>query len=38
MLVKLASLRSFPVTEAMGMAQETGTKYITVASRFLRNQ
>ena len=35
MLVKLASMRSRPITEAVGKAQEAGRKYITVASRFL---
>ena len=38
MLVKLASLRSRPITEAVGMAQEAGRKYIAVASRFLTKE
>ncbi len=35
MLVKLASVRTRPIAEAVRMAQEAGRKYITVASRLL---
>jgi mannose PTS system EIIA component len=35
MLVKLASVRSRPISEAVRMAQEAGRKYITIASRVL---
>ena len=34
-LLKLASVRNRPITEAVRMAQEAGRKYITVASRIL---
>jgi mannose PTS system EIIA component len=33
MLVKLASVRTRPIAEAVRMAEEAGRKYITVASR-----
>jgi hypothetical protein len=33
MLVKLASVRTQPIAEAVRMAEEAGRKYITVASR-----
>jgi PTS system mannose-specific IIA component len=35
MLVKLASVRTRPIAEAVRMAQEAGRKYITIASRVL---
>ena len=35
MLVKLARVRTRPMAEAVGLAQEAGRKYITVASRLL---
>ena len=35
MLVKVASVRSRPIAEAVRMAQEAGRKYITAASRIL---
>ena len=38
MLVKLASVRSRPIGEAVRMAQEAGRKYITVASRILAKE
>jgi len=38
MLVKLASVRTLPIAEAVRMAQEAGRKYITVASRFLAQE
>src|ERR671910_1955873 len=38
MLVKLASVRSRPIAEAVHMAQEAGRKYITVASRILAQE
>jgi len=38
MLVKLASVRSRPIAEAVRMAQEAGRKYITVASRILAKE
>ena len=38
MLVKLASVRSRPIAEAVRLAQEAGRKYITVASRFLAQE
>ena len=38
MLVKLASVRNRPITEAVRMAQEAGRKYITVASRILAKE
>ena len=36
MLVKLASVRTRPIAEAVRMAQEAGRKYITVPSGLLR--
>jgi PTS system mannose-specific IIA component len=38
MLVKLASVRTRPIAEALRMAEEAGRKYITVASRFLAQE
>ena len=38
MLVKLASVRTRPIAEAVRMAQEAGRKYITVASRLLAKE
>jgi PTS system mannose-specific IIA component len=38
MLVKLASVRNRPISEAVRMAQEAGRKYITVASRILAKE
>ena len=38
MLVKLASVRTRPIAEAVRMAQEAGRKYITVASRILAKE
>jgi len=38
MLVKLASVRTRPLAEAVRMAQEAGRKYITVASRLLAKE
>ena len=38
MLVKLASVRSRPIAEAVRMAQEAGRKYITIASRILAQE
>ena len=38
MLVKLASVRSQPIAEAVRMAQEAGRKYITIASRILARE
>jgi mannose PTS system EIIA component len=38
MLVKLASLRTRPIAEAVRMAQEAGRKYITIASRILARE
>ena len=38
MLVKLASVRTRPLAEAVRMAQEAGRKYITVASRILAKE
>ncbi|GEP62098.1 PTS sugar transporter subunit IIA [Reyranella soli] len=38
MLVKLASVRTRPLAEAVRMAQEGGRKYITVASRILAKE
>ena len=38
MLVKLASVRNRPITEAVRMAQDAGRKYITVASRILAKE
>lgn len=38
MLVKLASVRTRPIAEAVLMAQEAGRKYITVASRILAKE
>jgi PTS system mannose-specific IIA component len=38
MLVKLASVRSRPIAEAVRMAQEAGRKYITIASRLLAKE
>jgi mannose PTS system EIIA component len=38
MLVKLASVRTRPLNEAVRMAQEAGRKYITVASRLLAKE
>lgn len=38
MLVKLASVRSRPIAEAVSLAQEAGRKYITVASRILAKE
>ena len=38
MLVKLASVRNRPITEAVRMAQEAGRKYITVASGLLAKE
>jgi PTS system mannose-specific IIA component len=38
MLVKLASVRSRPLAEAVRMAQEAGRKYITIASRMLTRE
>ena len=38
MLVKLASVRTRPITEAVRMAQEAGRKYITIASRILAQE
>ena len=38
MLVKLASVRTKPIAEAVRMAQEAGRKYITVASRILAKE
>ena len=35
MLVKVASVRTRPIAEAVHMAQEAGRKYITIASRIL---
>jgi len=38
MLVKLASVRSRPMAEAVRMAQEAGRKYIILASRVLAQE
>jgi PTS system mannose-specific IIA component len=38
MLVKLASVRTQPIAEAVRMAQEAGRKYITIASRMLAQE
>ena len=38
MLVKLASIRSRPIADAVCMAQEAGRKYITVASHVLAKE
>ena len=38
MLVKLASVRSRPMAEAVRMAQEAGRKYIILASRILAHE
>ena len=38
MLVKLASVRTRPIAEAVRMAQEAGRKYITIASRLLAQE
>jgi PTS system mannose-specific IIA component len=38
MLVKLASVRSRPIAEAVRMAQEAGRKYIILASRILAQE
>ena len=38
MLVKLASVRTRPIGEAVHMAQEAGRKYITIASRILAQE
>jgi len=38
MLVKLASVRTQPIAEAVRLAQEAGRKYITVASRFFAKE
>jgi mannose PTS system EIIA component len=38
MLVKLASVRTRPLAEAVRAAQEAGRKYITVASRLLTKE
>ena len=38
MLVKLASVRTRPIGEAVRMAQEAGRKYITIASRILAQE
>ena len=38
MLVKLASVRNRPITDAVRMAQEAGRKYITIASRILAKE
>ena len=38
MLVKLASVRTRPIAEAVRMAQEAGRKYITIASRMLAKE
>jgi mannose PTS system EIIA component len=38
MLVKLASVRSRPIAEAVRMAQEAGRKYIAIASRILARE
>ena len=38
MLVKLASVRTRPIAEALRMAQEAGRKYITIASRILAQE
>jgi PTS system mannose-specific IIA component len=38
MLVKLASVRTRPIAEAVHMAQEAGRKYITIASRILAQE
>ena len=38
MLVKLASVRTRPIAEAVRMAQEAGRKYITVASQMLTKE
>ena len=38
MLIKLASVRTRPVAEALRMAQEAGRKYITIASRLLAQE
>jgi PTS system mannose-specific IIA component len=38
MLVKLASVRTRPLAEAVRMAQDAGRKYITVASRLLAKE
>ena len=38
MLVKLASVRTRPIDEAVRMAQEAGRKYITIASRILAQE
>ena len=37
-LVKLASVRNRPISEAVRLAQEAGRKYITVASRILAEE
>ena len=38
MLVKLASVRTRPISEAVHLAQEAGRKYITIASRILAQE
>ena len=38
MLIKLASVRTRPVAEALRMGQEAGRKYITIASRLLAQE
>ena len=38
MLVKLASVRTRPIAEAVRVAQEAGRKYITIASRILAQE
>ena len=38
MLVKLASVRTRPIAEAVHVAQEAGRKYITIASRILAQE
>ncbi|MDP2375855.1 PTS sugar transporter subunit IIA [Reyranella sp.] len=38
MLVKLASVRNRPISEAVRMAQEAGRKYITIASSILAKE
>jgi len=38
MLVKLASVRTRPIAEAVRVVQEAGRKYITIASRILAQE
>ena len=38
MLVKLASVRTRPIAEAVRMVQKAGRKYITIASRILAQE